>query len=80
MGKAASPSPVTIDELNRRLNELSAEFEKSRRMVAISPTWWHDHAGRFEGDATFAEIARLGRQQRNASRKATTTTKKRARS
>jgi hypothetical protein len=79
MVKAVSTSPpVTIEELDRRLNDLQTRLENSGAVASSSQTWWRDQAGRFENDPIFAEIVRLGRQQRQALR--TSKKKKRARS
>ncbi|HEX4054257.1 MAG TPA: hypothetical protein VHX86_08330 [Tepidisphaeraceae bacterium] len=57
-----------IDEMNERLKELKGEFEKYVQSQKCSPRWWQDHAGRFEKDPLFDEIARLGRRERFAER------------
>ena len=51
---------LTLEQLDERLEAL----ERERVALAVSPRWWVDHAGRFQNDAAFDEIVRLGRQAR----------------
>ena len=59
------PPKLTLQQLNERLEAL----ERERLALAVSPRWWHDHAGRFQDDPAFDEIVRLGRQARNGNQR-----------
>ena len=68
---------LTLEQVNQKIDALAAKVERGPA-GAISLTWWHDHAGRFENDPVFDEIVRLGREARKSSR--ANLKKKRARS
>jgi hypothetical protein len=69
---------LTLEQINEKIDALAAKVERGGPGSAISLTWWHDHAGRFENDPVFDEIVRLGREARKSQR--ANLKKKRARS
>jgi hypothetical protein len=62
---------VTLKELEARVVALEKEVKQLRahlRTPTEQPHWWHDAAGRFENDAVFDEIVRLGKEYRDSLR------------
>jgi hypothetical protein len=56
---------ITLIDIDGKLDVLTEQVQHLRQLQEKSPQWWHEHAGRFEGDSVFDQIVRLGRQQRN---------------
>jgi hypothetical protein len=63
MPKPGAPR-LTLEQLNQKVSALASQVERLQKASAPSPTWWRDHAGRFENDPVFDEIVRLGRAER----------------
>ena len=68
------PGETTMDIL-RRVAKLEAEVERLKRDERARNTegpaaaeWWRELAGRFDGDAIFAEVVREGRKWRRSQR------------
>ena len=61
-----------VAELRRRLNQLEDRFTDltQQRTPAVDgkDRWWRAQVGAFAGDAVYEEIARLGREWRDAQR------------
>jgi hypothetical protein len=68
-----SSVPMSLEQLRKKVEEFESSMDKTVR-AAIASTkgqWWHEHAGKFEGDPLFAQIVRLGREQRNGATRKT---------
>jgi hypothetical protein len=61
-----------VAELRRRLNQLEDQFtglaQQLRPAANGKDRWWRGQVGAFAGDAVYEEIARLGREWRDAQR------------
>ena len=56
----SSSVPITREQLMEHIGRYVRDA-----IASAKGQWWHEHAGKFEGDAAFSEIIRLGREQRN---------------
>ena len=59
-----------LQTLKRRVDQLENDMSllKSRASQPGQPPWWERIAGRFENDAAYDEIVRLGREYRESLR------------
>jgi hypothetical protein len=65
---------MTTEQLALRLTDLELEVARLKEQRALPPAgqpahWWHDIAGRYDGDHIFAQIAKGGRVWRRATRR-----------